>query len=189
MHARVETPRSRSTASDWVEVGRVLRPHGVRGALSVALYGDDPANLRGAPRVRLSLGPQAREFELEAVEVAGAPTETGLHLRLRLVGVRDRDAAEALAGAALSIPESALRPLPEGEFYWRDVLGARCRDLAGRDLGRVDEIWPTRAHDVLVLRDGAQTRMVPVRQGTLVRLDRDERLLTVDLPAESEGDA
>ncbi len=167
----------------------MLRPHGVRGGLNVALYGDDPSNLAGSPQVRLSVGPRAREFDLERADTAGPPRDSGVRVRLRLAGLADRDAAAAWAGAALSIPESALRPLPEGEFYWREVLGARCRDLSGRDLGCVDEIWPTGAHDVLVLRDGPRTRLLAVCDGTLVGLDRVERVLTVDFPEEPEAGA
>jgi 16S rRNA processing protein RimM len=107
-------------------------------------------------------------------------------VRVRLADLADRDAAQEWTGALLSIPESALRPLPEGEFYWRELLGARCRDRTGAELGLVDEIWPTRAHDVLVLRDGSVTRLLAVRTGTLVHLDRAGRVLTVDWPGEPE---
>jgi 16S rRNA processing protein RimM len=158
----------------------------VRGALVVALYGDDPSNLAGSPCVRLTLGALSREFELERADFAGPSGDFGARVRLRLAGLLDRDAAQGWAGASVSIPESALRPLPEGEFYWRELLGARCRDTTGLDLGVVDEIWPTRAHDVLVLREGPTTRLLAVRDGTLVRLDRVERVLVVEWPGDPE---
>jgi 16S rRNA processing protein RimM len=158
----------------------------VRGALSVALYGDDPSNLAGSPRVRLALGARSREFELASADFAGPARDFGARVRLRLAGLADRDAAQSWAGASVSIPESALRPLPEGEFYWRELVGARCRDTTGFDLGVVDEIWPTRAHDVLVLREGSTTRLLAVCEGTLVRLDRAERVLVVEWPGDPE---
>jgi 16S rRNA processing protein RimM len=134
--------------------------------------------------VRLERAGRSREFEVERVERAGPARESGVRVRLSLAGISDREAAAAWAGATLSIPESALRPLPEGEYYWRELLGVRCRDLAGADLGRVEEIWPTPAHDVLVLRDGPTTRLLAVRAGTLVALDRARGLLTVDWPGD-----
>jgi 16S rRNA processing protein RimM len=182
-------PRAEPSDPTWVEVGRVLRAHGVRGALSVSLYGDDPVNLLGATRVRLALRAGSREFELEGADMASTSREAGARLRIRLAGLRDRDAAQEWRGAALAIPESALRPLPEGEFYWRDLLGARCVDVSGAPLGSLDEIWATPEHDVLALRDGSLLRLVAVREGTLVRLDRAARLLTLDWPGDPEDEA
>jgi 16S rRNA processing protein RimM len=189
MLAKDEMPRASSNDSAWVEIGRVLRPHGVRGALNVALYGDDPANLLGAPKVRLVLGARSRDFALEGADMSVASRDTGARLRVRLVGLGDRDAAREWTGAQLAIPESALRPLPAGEFYWRELLGARVRDVSGAELGSVDEIWPTREHDVLLLREGSVVRMLAVREGTIVELDRAARVLTVDWPGEPEGDS
>lgn len=172
-------------ASSWVEVGRVLRAHGLAGVLLVELHSDDAANLLAAPQVLLEGSARKSAFGLVRAERQPSAAR-GARARLWLRGVADRNAAEAWAGARVSIPEDALAALPEGEFYWRDLLGARVCRADGSALGEIAEIWPTPAHDVLVVRDGARTRLLPARQDALVRFDRAARTLVVDFDVEEE---
>ena len=64
-------------------------------------------------------------------------------------------------GARLSLREAAIQPLPAGEFYWREIIGLRARLPDGSELGRVEEIWSTRASDVLVVCKGSHRNLVP----------------------------
>jgi 16S rRNA processing protein RimM len=175
-------------ASSWVEVGRVLRAHGLSGALLVGLHSDDAANLLAAPQVLLEGSARKCAFELTRAERRPSAASAA-RARLWLRGLADRDAAQAWAGARISIPEAALAVLPEGEFYWRDLIGARVCRADGRALGEIAEIWPTPAHDVLVVRDGERTRLLPARQDAFVRFDRDARTLVVDFDVEDEEGA
>ena len=56
---------------------------------------------------------------------------------------------------------------------------------AGVLLGTLDEIWPTPGHDVLVLRQGGETRLVPASDGVIVRFDRTSGDLWLDPPEQS----
>ena len=170
-------PTPTSVAAGLVELGRIRRPHGLDGGLVVALHGDDPANLVGASQVVLAGGPGDIPFGVRRVEVVGR------RARLWLDGVSDRAGAERWTGAAVCIPETALAPLPEGEFYWRDLIGARCRLPGGESLGTVREIWPTGSNDVLVIESAGETVLVPATEEVLVRLDRDAGELWIDPPA------
>ena len=175
-----------------VELGRVQRPHGLDGGLLVVLYGDDPANLLAAPEVLLRGAPGEIPFLRRAAEDAGPSREGHARVRLWLEGITDRACAERWSGARLLIAEHLLERLPEGEFYWRDLIGAACRLPDGTPLGTVEEIWPTAGHDVLVVRDGGRTRLLPATDQVLVRLDRLEggrRELTVDPPPGALDDA
>lgn len=175
-------PQVRRPRSEWVEIGRVVRPHGVRGGLNVALYGDDPANLLHASRVRLAGRAGTVELEVVSASSSGTSRDGGARARVRLAGVEDRDVAAVWAGATLSIPEASLQPLEEGEFYWRDVLGLVCRTRDGRDLGTVEEILPTPLNDVLVVREGDRTLLVPALRHVLVSVDVEAGTLWIDPP-------
>jgi 16S rRNA processing protein RimM len=169
----------------WVEVGRVVRAHGLGGALSVTLYGDDPSNLIESGRVRLE-GIEGREgaeeCRVERAEAAGFTSGGRARARLWLEGLSGRGEAEERAGACISIPESALRPLPAGEFYWRDVIGLECRALDGTLVGTVEEIWPTAASDLLVVRVGERTVLVPAAAPILDRVDIEGGTVWIDPP-------
>ncbi len=170
----------------WVEVGRVLRAHGLSGSLLVGLYSEDAANLLGASQVLLEGSTRKSTFELDRAEPNPRRANARASLRLWLRGLASREAAESWAGARVSIRETDIPALPDGELYWRDLIGATLRRPDGSSLGQVAEIWPTPAHDVLVVRDGGRTRLLPARQDAFVRFDRATRTLWVDFDVEDE---
>ena len=105
-----------------------------------------------------------------------------LRVRLQLAGIDSRARAETWVGARVTIPESALEPLPEGEYYWRDLIGLRCVLRDGSPLGVLREIWPTRSHDVLVIGDGNEPLLLAASDELVVSVDRDAGEVVVDPP-------
>ena len=94
---------------------------------------------------------------------------------MQLDGVGDRNAAEALRGATAFAPP--LGPLPEGELWVHELVGATCLDTNGAVLGTVVAVEDNPAHDLLVLDDGVLIPMVFVTEH-----DADTHAVTVDLP-------
>jgi 16S rRNA processing protein RimM len=179
------TAEARRPATDaWIEVGRVSRAHGLRGGLLIALLGDGPDNLLRAERLLLRSRPGRSqgesEFSVRSIEPLGGPR--GDRVRAYLDGIDRREAAESWIGASVLIPESVLEPLAPGEYYWRDLLGLRCRTRDGEELGSIEEIWTTGSNDVLVVRRGDQTLLVPALRKVLLRVDLESRELWIDPP-------
>jgi 16S rRNA processing protein RimM len=174
---------------DWVELGRVLRPHGLDGCLLVALHSDDPANLLAAKSLLLAGDPGTIPFRIASAEPAGPGSGGRARVRLHLVGLGTRERAAEFAGAALLIPASELPALPEGEFYWRDLIGLRALDAQGECLGTLVEILPTRGVDVLVVRGDGPDLLLPATSTLIVRVDRERRELWLDPPAELVAEA
>jgi 16S rRNA processing protein RimM len=138
-----------------VEIGRVVGTHGVRGELKVRPHNRDTEALAPGVGVRLEGRAGPREAEI----VAARPH--GTNLLLRLSGVDTMADAEALVGTRVLVPRQALPALPEGEFYWFEVIGLEAVTEDGRRLGRVAEILEGSAHDIYIVRDGARERMIP----------------------------
>jgi 16S rRNA processing protein RimM len=109
-------------------VGRVLRPHGVQGELSVQVLSDAPD--RFAPGAELAVGDPDGPNPLRPVVVRAARLHQG-RLLLSLEGVEDRDAAEGFRGAWLSIPAASARPLEPGEFWPHQLVGLAVVELPG----------------------------------------------------------
>ena len=177
---------------DWVELGRVLRPHGLDGGLLISLHSDDPRNLLEAPTVALRAAPGTIPFRVESAESVGAGPGGRARLRLHLEGIDSQERAIRWRDAAVLVPPSALRALPAGEFYWRDLIGLDARGADGALLGTVAEIVATGAADVLVIqRPGRRDLLLPVIEGLIVRLERERREVWLDQPAElvAEADA
>lgn len=163
-------------------LGEIVGAHGLGGELRVRYSGDSPDHLLSCDAVWISRhadDPEARRF---AVEVAG--TGRGGEVRLRLDGIRNREAVASWVGRLVSAPAAILPELPEGEFYWFELIGCRVESASGEPVGCVREIWETGAHDVLVVEDEeGRRRLVPTAAELMTEVDLDtRRIVVVDLP-------
>jgi 16S rRNA processing protein RimM len=167
----------------------VLRPHGLDGSLLVALHSDDPSNLIAARELRLAGEPGTIPFRVASAEPAGQGPGGRARVRLALVGLETRERAQLFAGAAVLLAEADLAQLPEGEFYWRDLLGLRVLGRDGRELGTLAEILPTAGADVFVVRRDGPDLLLPAIDSLIVRVDRERGELWLDPPAELLAEA
>lgn len=166
----------------WVEIGRVVGAHALRGEIRVRYFGDGPANLLDSEFVWLGEhrdDPGARRFA-----VVGAGTGRGGEVRLALEGISDRNAAEALRGRLVLMDRADLAALDDDEFYWHELVGCSVATDAGEEVGVVREIWDSGRHDVLVVAgsDGRQI-LIPTAKEIMTGVDRAARRIVVrDIP-------
>jgi 16S rRNA processing protein RimM len=119
------------------------------------LFAEDIGSLKRHTNVRVG----DRSLTLVSVRGDTAPVA-------RFAEITDRTAAEALRGALVTIPRSALPPLEEGEYYHADLVGLRCESPEGHLLGTVAAIENFGAGDILEIETPAGKKaMVPFRPG------------------------
>ena len=145
--------------SDRVTVGRVGRPHGLAGAFVVDDASEDPERFAVGAELIVE-GEPARV--VESKRARGRPV-------IRLDRRVDR-------GATLEVPRSALGPAGEDEYYVVDLLGLEVEEETGRSLGRVRDVAPGVANDVLELDSGLSLPMV---EDCVLEVDRDRRTIVV----------
>ena len=118
-----------------VTVGRIGRPHGIRGHVVVGVRTDEP-EARFAVGARLDTDPPA----LGPLTVAAVRWQSG-ELIVRFKGIKDRTAAGGLGGTWLSIDSAALAPLDDpDEFRDHDLVGLTVRTTAGAVVGEVTDV-------------------------------------------------
>ena len=186
-------PSGRTPPPERLVVGRVVRPHGVRGELSVEILSDAPE--RFAPGAELGVGDPDGPDPLGSATIRAARLHLG-RLLLTLEGVEDRDAADRFRGAWLSIPVASARPLDPGEFWPHQLVGLAVVDHQGRQRGRVADVVPGAAHDLLSVElPGGASALVPaVAALVTVELDAGRVLVDAvpgllgDLPEEESGE-
>ena len=152
----------------FLEIGRIGRPHGVRGEMTVSLTTDRTERVAVGSRWWV----RDREMTVEA-----ARPHQGRYL-VRLTGIEDRDAAAALTGAR--IYAAPITGAVDEDVIWaHEVIGAEVVDREGRAHGRVVALEANPAHDLLVLESGALVPMVFVveHRGARVIVDPPEGLL------------
>jgi 16S rRNA processing protein RimM len=121
-------------AEDLLVIGRVTRPHGVRGEIRIQPFTEDETSLQRFGR--LYLRNPAGRVELMDVQESRVHQDAVL---LKLKGITDRDQAQAVAGSELLIRREWLPETGEDEYYWADLIGLTGYDEQGKVLGR----WST----------------------------------------------
>jgi 16S rRNA processing protein RimM len=171
----VSAPHDAST--DTVVVGRIGRPHGVRGEVTVEVRTDDP-DLRFVPGAVFATEPPSRG----PVTVAGVHWHSGT-LLLRIEGVADRTAAEDLRNTELLIAVDDLPVIDDPDsFYDHQLVGLTARLADGGVLGEVTAVRHE-AQDLLVVRrlDGVEA-LVPFVAAIVPTVDVAAGFLVVDPP-------
>jgi 16S rRNA processing protein RimM len=159
-------------------LGQVGRPHGIRGWVLVRSFADPPDSLLEYDEWQLvAPGGTARTIRL----LEGTSFKEGL--RVRLEGVADRDAAQALTGCWVRIARERLPPLAQGQHYRDDLVGYAVRNVEGVELGRVDYFADLPAGAVMVVK-GEREHWVPVTPQHLLKVHADAERIDVDWPAE-----
>ncbi len=160
-----------------VMVGRVVRPHGLRGQVVIASETDFGAE-RFAPGAKVWR--QAGESMNELVVVDSYPQADRWVVAFQ--NVTTVEDAETLRGIELRIPEAARMPLGPDEYYLYDLVGCEVRTAAGVEIGKVQAVYTGAGGALLsVNHDGAEV-LVPLVKAMVPEIDVAERRIIVDPP-------
>jgi 16S rRNA processing protein RimM len=171
----LSVPQNPST--DTVVVGRIGRPHGVRGEVTVEVRTDDP-DLRFVPGAVLRTDPPERG----PITIAGVHWHSGT-LLLRLEGVDSREAAEAVRNTELVVPVAELPEIEDPDSYYdHQLVGLTARLSDDAVLGEVTAILHE-AQDLLVVRrvEGGEV-LIPFVSAIVPTVDLDGGFVVVDPP-------
>lgn len=164
-------------------VGRVVKAHGISGEVVVEIRTDDPA-------ARFVSGNTLRAKESrgggeERSYVVAQAREHGGRLLVRLAGVDDRDAADALRGSLFVVDSDDLPPIDEPDTYYDHQLeGLQVQTTTGREVGVVAEVLHTAAGELLAVKrlDGEGEVLVPFVGAIVTSVSLDDRVVEIDPP-------
>jgi 16S rRNA processing protein RimM len=183
-----------SLPDDAIEVGRILDAWGVKGWVKILPHSTDPEALFAAKSWFLQ-PPDAKfrpGFTLFSGTVTLSVDEAKVHsdtVVAKLVGLDDRNAAEALRGARIFLPRSSFPAASKDEYYWVDLIGLKVVNREGVDLGLVRDLMATGPHSVLCVEYTAQQedggsataeRMIPFVSVYVDAVDIAGKCITVD---------
>jgi len=161
--------------ADFVTIGVILRPQGIRGEVVVEPLTDNDERFRTLEDVRVvrSNG-TSRTLRVSSL----FPHKS--RLVIQFDGVTDIDQAETLRNAELRVPLSALPVLPAGSYYHHELKGLDVIDEADRSIGKVSEIWDTGATPVLIIHDAAKREtLFPLVDQFVVEVDVKRGMMRV----------
>ena len=172
--ATARTSDARRT-KEYLVAGRIIRPHGIRGALVLEAESDLVG--RVGPGQAVFLGDAARQERIASLQIHGK------RYLLTLKGVATRQAAEALRGLNLLLRGEDIGPLPEGVYYRWEITGLRVLLEDGAELGTVVDVIRTGANDVYEIERGDGRRvLLPAITSVVREIDLDAGVLRAHLP-------
>jgi 16S rRNA processing protein RimM len=167
-----------TAAQPELRIGRVLKAHGLKGALRVELLTDFPERFR--PGNEVDVGGRPLVVARSEEQVGG--------LLVTFEGIGDRNAAEELVGAYCTLPLEEAKPLPADRYYHFQLVGLAVFDARQqRDLGRVAEVLTYSANDVLRVVEGKTEVLIPMVKSVVRTINPAEGRIIVDLPDEVEA--
>jgi 16S rRNA processing protein RimM len=158
---------------EQIVIGKIVATVGLRGEVKVYPYSDKTEHF--VPGAELLAGDRP-------LRIGSARFVKKLPI-LKLDGIEDRDAAEALRGLSLCMDARALQPLPEGEWYVRDLIGCAVYDEANSNLGVIADVIQNGAQDLyeIATPDG-RTFLLPAVEAFVLRVDITAKRVTARVP-------
>ena len=154
-------------------MGRIAAPFGIKGWVKVQPFSEDPGTLMDFESWRIGRGEQHKQYSVETSQ------DHGNALVAKLAGIDDRDAAYALRGQEISVERSHLPPPEANEFYWSDLIGLTAINREGVELGKVDSLMESGAHDLLVIK-GKREVLIPFVERFVGKVDIAAGRIEVD---------
>ncbi len=162
-------------------VARIGAAHGVRGAVKLWTFTEDPFAVK-------DYGPLSTKDGARHFEVASA-REAKDHLVVTFKGVATRDDAERLNGIELYVPREKLPAVEDDEYYHADLIGLDAVTTANEPLGRVLAIHNFGAGDIIeIAPPSGTTILLPFSNAVVPTVDIAGGRVVIELPAEVDGD-
>ena len=162
-------------------VARIGAAHGVRGAVKLWTFTEDPLAVQGYGPLMTKDG--ARQFEIAGVR------EAKDHLVATFKGIATRSDAEKLNGIELYVPREKLPDTDDGEYYHTDLIGLAAVSAADEPLGRVVAIHNFGAGDIIeIAPPKGATMLLPFTNAVVPTVDIKGGRVVIKPPQEIEGE-
>jgi 16S rRNA processing protein RimM len=145
-------------------IGRIVGLHGVRGEVKMDVYSDRPEEIPKLRRIYFDNDPTPH--------VIARPRGNERQAILKISGVDDRDAAEALRGTIVRVKGNQLAPREDGSFYHYQLVGLSVYLEDGTSIGKLAEVLETGEVDVYVVRDASgREQLFPALADVVLEID------------------
>jgi len=155
-------------------IGRVIKPHGVKGKMKVEYFGQDLHRFFFYHEVFIE-NEKGRPEPYEILEANPQPPR----LIVQLKGIEKVEDATSLIGKNILVEKESLPELEEGEYYWADLLGVEVETQEGKRIGKVKEIFSTGAHDIYVVEGKRGEIFLPAIKEVVQSIDLRKRTMKI----------
>lgn len=168
-------PTARSSGDLVITIGKLTRTHGVRGEFRLVPYFSDAiVSLIGYD---VTLTPERGPVHVrKLLDLRPGPKS----LLATFAGIDSPEEGKKILPAMVTAPKRLLPPLPDGEYYYEEIIGLPAFDEAGTPLGRLTEFFEAGEKDVWTFTDDAgRELMLPCLPETIIKVDLDAERIVV----------
>ncbi len=151
---------------EYLVIGEILKPQGVKGEVKVRPITSDPARFDGLTRVFFR--DESGAYAPQKIRVSRVDSDA-VYLTVR--GCADRTAAEGLRGRLIYVDRASAAKLPEGAEFICDLIGCVATDDSGRLIGTLTDVLQPGAGDVYVFRGPMGEVLVPALKSVFLEVD------------------
>ncbi len=172
-----------SLKTTWLTIGKITGVHGLAGNLKVWSWAESSDSFAKGLTVVLKDPEEADPGKRYTISRTGRYKKGVL---LTLEGVNTREGSEALVGKLILIDKAQLPPLEEDTWYWQDLIGLTVVNETSGVLGKVVQLFPTGADDILVVKGGERAELkevlIPMNARFVTEVDLTEKVIRTQLP-------
>jgi 16S rRNA processing protein RimM len=163
----------------WVPIGKIVRPHGVRGEIKIYPYGETLAFKGKGDEFQVGLSHTGEPCKLTVVNLK----THGKFWVGQFQELISRDEAQKLVGEEIYLPQDLLPPTSEAEYYHYQLIGLTVDTKAGSTIGILRRIFETGGHDVYVVEGTeGQEVLIPAVEDIICHVDLEADRMVVNLP-------
>jgi len=165
--------------NELFEIGEIVKTHGLQGGIKLNSFLVEPEKVLG----------KAHEVFLRREGVEQGPfriVKRAVYkntLFLEIAGIDSVDKAASLVGCRVLVPAEHLERLPDGEYYWHELMGMTILTEEGDILGTLSSIFPTGSNDVYVCTGEKGEMLIPAISDVVLQVDRAKRVMIIRLLA------
>ncbi len=162
---------------EYIVVARFGRPRGLTGEIYLEMLSDNPERFEKTNLFRIESAEGWTEIEIIATKmVSGRPV-------VNIKGVKTVEEVKPFAGELLYISADELGTLPEGQYYYFDLIGCKVTDTKGNDLGRILNIENYPANEVWVIITPEKKQcLFPAVKDFVEKVDIENKVVIIDPP-------
>ena len=162
--------------NDCYKIGYILKPHGLKGEVTISLDAEAPGNLEELDAVFIQSNQQLVPHFLEAISVRGDKAF------VKFEDVNTPEAAKAISKSGIFLPKASRPKSGRGEFYDDEIIGFEVLDVDGNLLGNVTSIEEAGPNKLIAVDCAGKEILIPVNGPFITSINKSKKKITVDLP-------
>jgi 16S rRNA processing protein RimM len=162
--------------SKCFKVGYVLKPHGLKGGVTISIDSDVPNDFSTLETIFLQDGHNLVPYFIEDVSLKGSKAY------LKLEEVNSIEEAESISKRSIYLPKNERPKSIRGEFYDDEVVGFEVDDEVAGPLGKVEDVMSAGPNRLLVINHDGKEVLIPINSPFIKSVNKGKKRISVSLP-------